>query len=118
MAVYDSSGSLAWDLTQTNPLFAKAYVGGAPGTYTIPSLTRPVMVGGHFNNEQFDANQGGNTWWLQKYTGTVIRTSSTSMGTGKRIKQQWQYFNTEAQFGNDGDDYDLSAFIVEGSVLP
>jgi hypothetical protein len=117
LRIWDASGNLSWDLTR-QPLFAAGYLGGAPGTpRTLPSLSRPVMVGGHFNDQQFDANQGGNTWWLQRYVGTVQR-NGTTLSCGHRIRQQWQYFNIEAQFGNEGDDYDLSAFFIEGNLLP
>lgn len=117
LAIYDASGNIAWDLTQL-PLFAKGYISGSSSPHTIPSLTKPVVLGGHFCNLQFDANQGGNTWWLQKFTGGLKRTSSTSVGRQQPIIQQWQYNDIEEQFGNDGDDYDTSAFILEGNLLP
>ncbi len=120
MNIYKADGSIAYDLTRSNPLFPRAYVvgNGAGGNVTIPSLTRPVIMGCPTSDPSSITLVSTNTWARLYQRGIWQRTSSTNIVDGVVTTQRFQFFSPEDMSTNDGGVYTAPAFILEGSTLP
>lgn len=119
LAIYDSAGSLTHDLSRPNMLFPRAYIPPTLTTNsTIPSLTRPVVLGSDGTNVTYDSFISGSTYSVTKYRGGWKRTSATNLTKGNYCTQRYQYLDIEPQGLGDGDVYKASCFILEGSTLP
>lgn len=119
MAIYNAAGALAYDFTAGVPLAAVAYVDGI-GSPTIPSLTRPVILGWTPTDETQENFQGGNTWHVRRRRGAWMRTSSTALAKVDYTEQKYRYFSPAGSPVGvaGGDVYNQPGFILEGSVLP
>lgn len=124
-AIYDASHNCAYDLTQLL-LFPRAYVtGAAPATgfttgaaATIPSLTRPVVIGHPVSMDVAEQLLGANHRAVYRRRGLWRRTSSTSLETQMVVQQRFEYFGPDSLFDSFEDRFDTPAFIIEGSGLP
>lgn len=119
LALYNSSGGLAYDFSRPNLLFPRAYVSGANySSVTIPSLTRPVVIGCPTSDLQgryyLTINSAYSHWlrWGWK------RTSSTSMTQASTTRFHNETFGPDQELGETNDAYATPAFLIEGSTLP
>lgn len=115
LAIYDSAGDLAWDLSRPNPLFGLAYIDGVGPGYTIPSLTRPVILCVPYNREYNDSRLV-NTHTVTERRGALLRTGTTLTKAQVNILQ-YQYFSPD-DVGPEIDDVAMTSFILEGALLP
>lgn len=118
LAIYDTSGALAHDLSRPNLLYPRAYVLDSGMGTTIPALTRPVVIGCPTSYQIFDGQPRIHRYTESFFSGTWNRSSSTHMSANLVCKQFYTYYATESRSLGDDGTSNSSAFIIEGSTLP
>lgn len=118
MAIFDAAGVVAWDLTKPNPLFARGYIGGAGSAFTLPSLTRPVLIGQQSSYSILDQPAGGSVRSVWTRWMSFNRGSSTALSTILIAQQRYRYNSPDPVVTDDVTNEPTSSFIVEGSTLP
>lgn len=119
LALYDSSGNMSADFTRAIPLFPK-FISDfqTTKTQTIPSLTRPVLLGmpGYYFADIYDQGTGYLYTYIREI-GLWNRSNATTLNMVTRYLQQHgcNEFPTNDQNATNGPSV---AIIIEGSNLP
>jgi len=121
LAIYNAAGDLTWDLTQPNPLFIQKVLTAAAGvgfsTFTLPALSRPVVIGFPYMYQYLDERIGANTHHITVTRGVFKRTGSSLESTFVTTHKH-QFFGPEDPVGNTTDINPIMSMIVEGANLP
>ena len=119
--IFKTDGTIAYDLTKPNLLFPRAYQEAAArgSGITIPSLTRPVIIGCPNSTDSQDINISTNHWAFYSNKSMWRRTSSTAVVEETVMLQRYEYSATDPNEGAAGTDtFVTRSFILEGSTLP
>jgi hypothetical protein len=115
-----SDGTLAYDLTKPNPLFPRAFV-TAPGRgsgMTIPSLSRPVMIGCPTSFFSDSVSLSTNHWAFVSSRSMWKRDTTTTVKEEIAMLQRYEYSAIDPVGGAGDEIFDTPGFIIEGATLP
>lgn len=116
-----ATGQVAYDLSQPYPFFPRGSGVYSGTAQTLPTLTRPVIVGAPADDFSSHGLASGtnNTYLYTKLQGIWLRTTSNTLSSARITYQRYQYNATEPRDGTNGDTYNSCAyFLIEGALLP
>lgn len=118
--VFRKDGTLAYDLTKPNPLFPRAYaVAAARGSgITIPSLSRPVIMGCPTSNFADSSFMSTNHWNYTVNHSVWRRDSATTVKEDVATLQRYEYSSVDPVGSSTDDAFATPCFIIEGTTLP
>jgi len=119
MEIYSTDGTLAYDLSQQNLLFPRAYVTSMGETVSIPSLVRPVVLGASATVLYLEGLVSTNRYSVGYYRDVWLRNGAgTSLSSTRICMRRYEYSASEPQGLDGGDVFRANAFIIEGNTLP
>lgn len=114
-------GSVSYDLTRPNPLFPRAYANPAArgSGMTIPSLSRPVVLGCPTTTSAGDNFMSTNHYSFDSTRSMWRRTSTTTVVEETVWLQRYEYNATQPNGNGAGyEPHSSPCFIIEGATLP
>lgn len=117
MALYDSAGALAYDLSD-RPLFPvemKSFASVSASAVTIGTYTKPAFLGSFNAFQILETIVGGGP----TYTQVTDRYGYTLTGTSLAVAALRRGYSTAVeQFVNDAGDGGSTVFVIEANPLP